>query len=118
MRQRLFTVAAFTVASLFAAGIASAQPSDASSSQSKIIASGAPIAEVQAKSPGDPIPGRGLHRHDTSTTAGGVVATDLDDTGDGGEAQQRKKMKKLKPAEAEPLELMDETDPCPTLPCP
>jgi hypothetical protein len=30
---------------------------------------------------------------------------------------ERKKMEKLPAAEAEPLELMDETDPCPTLPC-
>ncbi|TDI60667.1 MAG: hypothetical protein E2O92_04980 [Alphaproteobacteria bacterium] len=30
---------------------------------------------------------------------------------------ERKKMEILKPVEAEPLELIDETDPCPTLPC-
>jgi len=34
-----------------------------------------------------------------------------------GQSTERKKLEKLPHAEAEPLELMDETDPCPSLPC-
>lgn len=53
---------------------------------------------------GDPIPGIDITR-----TAGGNA--------EGSGTQKREKMKKLKPTESEPLELMDETDTCPTLPC-
>jgi hypothetical protein len=35
--------------------------------------------------------------------------------GASGQSTARKKMEKLPPAEAEPLELLDETDPCPTM---
>ena len=40
-----------------------------------------------------------------------------DQGGNKGQSTERKKMEKLPYDEAEPLELMDETDPCPTLPC-
>jgi hypothetical protein len=60
-------------------------------------------AALQGNQAGDPIPGIDITR------------TSEDQQGSG---TQRKKMKKLKPTESEPLELMDETDTCPTLPCP
>lgn len=47
-----------------------------------------------------------------------VKDDDCDDAGGpNGQSAERIKMEKLKPVEAEPLELLDETDPCPTLPC-
>lgn len=60
-------------------------------------------AALQGNQAGDPIPGIDITR----------TSEDLQGSG-----TQRKKMKKLKPTESEPLELMDETDTCPTLPCP
>ena len=60
-------------------------------------------AALQGSQAGDPIPGIDITRAPEDQQGSGT---------------QRKKMKKLKPTESEPLELMDETDTCPTLPCP
>jgi hypothetical protein len=53
--------------------------------------------------------------HADAAQAGGAPPND---NGKDAAAQRKIKMKRLKPTEAEPLTLMDETDTCPTLPCP
>ena len=61
---------------------------------------------------------KGVRKKPGRTTQGGTATVGGSGAGSGaGQAQQRKKLEKLSPAEAKPLETLDETDPCPTLPC-
>ncbi|WP_156495477.1 hypothetical protein [Croceicoccus estronivorus] len=89
MKKTDYSILTFMAAALFGASNAIAQPSLSNSDTSAAATSRQQDAAASTET-GKPQPGQ----------------------------QHRKKMKKLDAAEAEPLELMDETDPCPTLPCP
>lgn len=67
---------------------------------------------------GDPIPDIDITVNQSPGGSSAESVPAAEGAGGPAAAAERKKMKRLEPTYTEPLELMDETDPCPTLPCP
>lgn len=67
---------------------------------------------------GDPIPGIDITVNQGPPLPLAGAAPANEGAGAPAAAAERKKMKRLEATHTEPLELMDETDTCPTLPCP
>ena len=66
---------------------------------------------------GDPIPGIDITVNQSPGGSSAKSVPAAEGAEESAAAAERKKMKRLEPTYTEPLELMDETDPCPTLPC-